>query len=252
MLFIRVCINKYNMIAFVDTVLFFLKFLYLFKELRYLFYRKVVGSVPFKNQRRLSFLSPSSCQTRPMDNCSTIAIQNSCFYLVVADYLLCVSTIPAEVRNRLRWGFRLFVKQTTVDRCSGALLSRGICLSALIPPPLREESGTILDAPRAFGTEVLTASGALWHPVSSGFKSPSKATRNEWLDTTRTTFRIWKLFWMAIVEQLSIGRVWQEEGERNERRLLVLEWNRSYAANSTSYDLHHKAITGLVGSIEKR
>uniref|UniRef100_A0A1I7WYA6 t-SNARE coiled-coil homology domain-containing protein n=1 Tax=Heterorhabditis bacteriophora TaxID=37862 RepID=A0A1I7WYA6_HETBA len=28
--------------------------------------------------------------------------------------------------------------------------------------------------------------------VSSGFKSPSKATRNEWLDTTRTTFRIWK------------------------------------------------------------
>uniref|UniRef100_A0A1I7W8H6 Uncharacterized protein n=1 Tax=Heterorhabditis bacteriophora TaxID=37862 RepID=A0A1I7W8H6_HETBA len=36
------------------------------------------------------------------------------------------------------------------------------------------------------------------------------------------------------------------------RRLSVLEWNRSYAAYSTSYDLHHKTITGLVGSIEKR
>uniref|UniRef100_A0A1I7W707 Uncharacterized protein n=1 Tax=Heterorhabditis bacteriophora TaxID=37862 RepID=A0A1I7W707_HETBA len=70
--------------------------------------------------------------------------------------------------------------------------------------------------------------------------------------TTTTRPRHHMLFWMAIVEQLSIGRVWQEEGERNERRLLVLEWNRSYAANSTSYDLHHKAITGLVGSIEKR
>uniref|UniRef100_A0A1I7XC80 DUF2724 domain-containing protein n=1 Tax=Heterorhabditis bacteriophora TaxID=37862 RepID=A0A1I7XC80_HETBA len=29
--------------------------------------------------------------------------------------------------------------------------------------------------------------------VSSGFKSPSKATHYEWLDTTRTTFRIGKV-----------------------------------------------------------
>uniref|UniRef100_A0A1I7W8U7 Uncharacterized protein n=1 Tax=Heterorhabditis bacteriophora TaxID=37862 RepID=A0A1I7W8U7_HETBA len=30
------------------------------------------------------------------------------------------------------------------------------------------------------------------------------------------------------------------------RRLSALEWNRSCAANSTSYDLHPKAITRLV------
>uniref|UniRef100_A0A1I7XPF8 glutaminase n=1 Tax=Heterorhabditis bacteriophora TaxID=37862 RepID=A0A1I7XPF8_HETBA len=28
-----------------------------------------VGSVLFKNQKATPFLSPSSCQTRPMDNC---------------------------------------------------------------------------------------------------------------------------------------------------------------------------------------
>uniref|UniRef100_A0A1I7WQN2 Uncharacterized protein n=1 Tax=Heterorhabditis bacteriophora TaxID=37862 RepID=A0A1I7WQN2_HETBA len=34
------------------------------------------GSVPFKNRKATPFLSPSSCQTRPMDNCSTIVIQS--------------------------------------------------------------------------------------------------------------------------------------------------------------------------------
>uniref|UniRef100_A0A1I7XDP2 Uncharacterized protein n=1 Tax=Heterorhabditis bacteriophora TaxID=37862 RepID=A0A1I7XDP2_HETBA len=137
--------------------------------------------------------------------------------------------------------------------------------------------------------------------LSSGFKSPSKATHYEWLDTTRTTFRLGKkrpkiaplasqmrggeeakrqmsrligalrqkprlkkalkirtitqyeikmepagfdtsittpyasptttrprqhlmhpLFWMTIVEQLSLGRVCQEEGERNG----VASWSR--------------------------
>uniref|UniRef100_A0A1I7XNH2 Serine racemase n=1 Tax=Heterorhabditis bacteriophora TaxID=37862 RepID=A0A1I7XNH2_HETBA len=33
------------------------------------------GSVPFKNRKASPFLSPSSCQTRPMDNCSTIVIK---------------------------------------------------------------------------------------------------------------------------------------------------------------------------------
>uniref|UniRef100_A0A1I7X3H4 Secreted protein n=1 Tax=Heterorhabditis bacteriophora TaxID=37862 RepID=A0A1I7X3H4_HETBA len=33
------------------------------------------GSVPFKNRKAPPFLSPSSCQTRPMDNCSTIVIK---------------------------------------------------------------------------------------------------------------------------------------------------------------------------------
>uniref|UniRef100_A0A1I7XEH1 Uncharacterized protein n=1 Tax=Heterorhabditis bacteriophora TaxID=37862 RepID=A0A1I7XEH1_HETBA len=36
---------------------------------------KDVGSVPFKNRKASAFLSPSSCQTRPMDNCSTIVIK---------------------------------------------------------------------------------------------------------------------------------------------------------------------------------
>uniref|UniRef100_A0A1I7WXS3 Ig-like domain-containing protein n=1 Tax=Heterorhabditis bacteriophora TaxID=37862 RepID=A0A1I7WXS3_HETBA len=40
-------------------------------------------------------------------------------YLVIADNLLCVCTHPAEVRNRLKSGFRLFVKQIEVDRSTG-------------------------------------------------------------------------------------------------------------------------------------
>uniref|UniRef100_A0A1I7WBT0 Pkinase_fungal domain-containing protein n=1 Tax=Heterorhabditis bacteriophora TaxID=37862 RepID=A0A1I7WBT0_HETBA len=70
-------------------------------------------------------------------------------YLVIADYLLCVSAIPAEVRKRLKWGFRLFEKQTADDRADGkfrftgrvsledseeskfGFVEPGLCLSAL-------------------------------------------------------------------------------------------------------------------------
>uniref|UniRef100_A0A1I7W6Y3 Secreted protein n=1 Tax=Heterorhabditis bacteriophora TaxID=37862 RepID=A0A1I7W6Y3_HETBA len=56
--------------------------------------------------------------------------------------------------------------------------------------------------------------------VSSGFKSPSKATRNEWLDTTRTTFRIWKLFgWQLLNSYPS-----DEFGKRKEKEMKDAFW----------------------------
>uniref|UniRef100_A0A1I7WU63 Transposase n=1 Tax=Heterorhabditis bacteriophora TaxID=37862 RepID=A0A1I7WU63_HETBA len=32
---------------------------------------------------------------------------------------MCVCALPAEVRSRLNWGFRLFVEQPGVDRVNG-------------------------------------------------------------------------------------------------------------------------------------
>uniref|UniRef100_A0A1I7WT16 Transmembrane protein n=1 Tax=Heterorhabditis bacteriophora TaxID=37862 RepID=A0A1I7WT16_HETBA len=40
-------------------------------------------------------------------------------YLVIADYLLCVCAHPAEVRSRLKSGFRLLLRQIEVDRSTG-------------------------------------------------------------------------------------------------------------------------------------
>uniref|UniRef100_A0A1I7XED5 BTB domain-containing protein n=1 Tax=Heterorhabditis bacteriophora TaxID=37862 RepID=A0A1I7XED5_HETBA len=49
-----------------------------------------------------------------------------------------------------------------------------------------------------------TASGAYGHLVSSGFKSPSKATYYEGLDTTITTFRIGKVAMRAVSDEESV------------------------------------------------
>uniref|UniRef100_A0A1I7XCI9 NR LBD domain-containing protein n=1 Tax=Heterorhabditis bacteriophora TaxID=37862 RepID=A0A1I7XCI9_HETBA len=58
-----------------------------------------------------------------MDDVEFVLLKAIVFFAeVIADYLLCLCAIPAEVRNRLKWGFPLFAKQTAVDRSSGEFL----------------------------------------------------------------------------------------------------------------------------------
>uniref|UniRef100_A0A1I7XH37 DUF4379 domain-containing protein n=1 Tax=Heterorhabditis bacteriophora TaxID=37862 RepID=A0A1I7XH37_HETBA len=54
--------------------------------------------------------------------------------------------------------------------------------------------------------------------------------------------------WCGAFDRTSLAR----RRRKKWRRLLVTERHRSCPACLISYDPHHKAITGLVGSIEKR
>uniref|UniRef100_A0A1I7W8Y0 Transposase n=1 Tax=Heterorhabditis bacteriophora TaxID=37862 RepID=A0A1I7W8Y0_HETBA len=76
---------------------------------------------------------------------------------------------PAEVRNRLRWGFGYsrhksqrteptvsldVIGHALLSRglCPRALMSRGLCISAQLPHLFREKCGVFLDSSEAFGT----------------------------------------------------------------------------------------------------
>uniref|UniRef100_A0A1I7WT46 DUF5745 domain-containing protein n=1 Tax=Heterorhabditis bacteriophora TaxID=37862 RepID=A0A1I7WT46_HETBA len=80
--------------------------------------KTTVGSVPFENQKTSPFLSPSSCQTRPIETCSIIVIQNSClserdiFLSIFQGFLeprLCLSALKSRgfasaLNSRLSFG----------------------------------------------------------------------------------------------------------------------------------------------------
>uniref|UniRef100_A0A1I7WPJ2 Uncharacterized protein n=1 Tax=Heterorhabditis bacteriophora TaxID=37862 RepID=A0A1I7WPJ2_HETBA len=115
-------------------------------------------------------------------------------------------------------------------------LSRGVCLGALWSRAI----GSVLFSQLLFGRRFLRASKALRKPLTtSGWKRPELPSgkrrsvqnyptllpKRSWEKSTepmarlqrapRQTPRLKEAILMTILEQLSIGRVWQEEGERN-------------------------------------